>query len=62
MGAESIVNAWAMDGARSAGTTLGGLVNAVTRAAQDLPLVQAEAAEVAAGRLVDEGLAALGLV
>lgn len=62
MGAEAIVNAWAMDGARSAGTTLGGLVNAVTRAAQDLPLVEAEAAEVAAGRLVTEGLSALGLV
>lgn len=61
MGAETIVNAWAMDGDRSAGITVGGLVNALTRASQDLPLTSAEAVETAAGRLVTEGLAALGL-
>ena len=62
MGAESIVNAWAMDGSRSAGMTMGGLVNALTRASQDLPVADAEEVEVAAGKLVDEGLKALGLV
>lgn len=57
--ASAAVRLWDADGARSAGDTLGGFVNALTRASQELVLKQAEVVEEAAGRLIVEGWAAL---
>lgn len=50
---------WDADGLRSAGDTLAGLVNAMTRASQAMALDDADAVEAAAGRLTVEGWAAL---
>lgn len=48
-------NVWDADGQLSAGNTLGGLANALTRASQELTFDDAETVEIAAGRLVTEG-------
>lgn len=53
--AESVLAAWDADGAKSAGSTRGGLVNALTRASQDLSITDAEVVEAAAGGLVLTG-------
>lgn len=54
-----IAGVWDADGAKSAGDTLAGLANAVTRAAQTLTLEGAEHYEKAAGRIVMQGWSAL---
>lgn len=54
-----VAAAWDADGAMSAGDTLAGLSNAVTRAAQTLTLEGSEAYERAAGRVIVEGWNAL---
>jgi hypothetical protein len=50
---------WDADGAASAGDTRAGLVNALTRAAQSLPMDEASIVETAAGKLVTQGWGAL---
>lgn len=57
--AESAAELWDADGAASAGNTLAGLVNALTRASQEQTLAKAAETEQAAGRLIHEGWAAL---
>ena len=54
-----IVEAWDADGTQSAGDTLAGLANAVTRASQQFDFARAGAMEAAAGRVVKEGWASL---
>ena len=50
---------WDADGSMSAGSTLGGLVNALTRASQELEMEKAQVVEHAAGRLTFEGWSAI---
>jgi len=54
--AQSIASSWDMDGASSAGDTLAGLVNALTRASQSQAMSEGVVTEKLAGRLVVEGL------
>jgi hypothetical protein len=54
-----IVGVWDADGEKSAGDTLAGLANAVTRAAQTFTIEGAEPYEKAAGRIVMQGWGAL---
>lgn len=56
---EDCVGAWDADGAKSAGDTLAGLVNAMTRASQKLSMADAAVVENAAGKMVARGWAAL---
>jgi hypothetical protein len=56
---EATVGVWDADGTLSAGDTLAGLVNAVTRAGQSASMEQAEGIEAAAGQLIREGWAAI---
>ena len=58
---DTVAQSWDMDGANSAGNTRAGLVNAITRAAQGLPMDKAATVEGAAGRIVKQGWSALGL-
>lgn len=55
----SIIDAWDVDGARSAGNTRGGFVNALTRASQDLGISDAQVVESAAGIITTDGWAPL---
>ena len=55
---ESIIKAWDMDGVNSAGDTLAGLSNAVTRATQTLTIENAEPYERAAGEIIMKGWSA----
>jgi hypothetical protein len=50
---------WDRDGERSAGDTLAGVVNAMTRASQDQTMAKASETERAAGRLTVQGWAGL---
>jgi hypothetical protein len=52
---DTVAASWDMDGSRGAGDTLAGLVNAMTRAAQELPIDRAGAIEQGAGRLIRNG-------
>lgn len=52
---ELVLSVWDADGVKSAGNTMGGLVNALTRASQYLPITDAEVVEAAAGGLVMTG-------
>jgi hypothetical protein len=52
---DTIAVSWDADGTRGAGDTLAGLVNAMTRAAQELPIDRAAAVEQASGRLIRNG-------
>ena len=54
--AEQSIALWDMDGEASAGDTLGGLANAITRATQLMPFDQALRGEALAGMLVQRGL------
>lgn len=56
---ESIAGVWDADGDKSAGDTLAGLVNAMTRAAQEMPIDRASDIETAAGKLIRNGWAVL---
>lgn len=59
LSAQSVVQAWDLDGARSAGNTRAGLVHALTRASQNVGVAQAEEIESVAGALIERGWAAL---
>jgi hypothetical protein len=52
---------WDADGARSAGDTLAGLANALTRASQEAPTAVASDIERAAGKLIAQGFKVAGL-
>jgi len=56
---QTVISSWDMDGTRSAGDTLAGLSNAMTRAAQDQTMERAAVIEDAAGRIVAQGWSAL---
>lgn len=58
--AESVIQAWDLDGMQSAGNTRAGLVNALTRASQVINPESAEKVEAVAGRIIEQGWAALG--
>ena len=49
------LEAWDADGSRSAGDTLAGLANAMTRAATKLPIERASVIEAAAGKAIRQG-------
>lgn len=57
---ERTAEAWDMDGTMSAGDTLAGLANAVTRASQSMSFANCEPVEAAAGRLVRIGWDSIG--
>lgn len=59
LAAQSVIQAWDLDGARSAGNTRAGLVHALTRASQNVGVEQAEEIETVAGTLIERGWAAL---
>lgn len=56
---EAMRLSWDMDGDQSAGDTLGGLSNAITRASKPLDMVKAADMERLAGRIVVEGWGAV---
>lgn len=56
---ESIAGVWDADGVKSAGDSRAGLVNALTRAAQELTIDKASDIESAAGRIIRQGWGAL---
>jgi hypothetical protein len=58
---KQLVGAWDMDGVKSAGNTLAGLVNAMTRVSQDMEMEKAAEVERAAGKLIAEGWAGIGV-
>lgn len=58
---ELIAGSWDADGDKSAGDTLAGMANAMTRASQQMPIEKAEAFEAAAGKLIRNGWEELGL-
>ena len=57
--ATATIAAWDLDGAQSAGNTLAGLANALTRASQDETMEAAQRTELVAGVLVARGWSAL---
>lgn len=57
--AQTAIAAWDADGLESAGDTLGGLVNALTRASQELTMEKGALIERTAGRLIMTGWDAL---
>jgi hypothetical protein len=60
--ADRAAEVWDIDGLKSAGDTLAGLVNALTRASQDQVMEQATVTERAAGDLLHRKWSAVGLV
>ena len=56
---DSVGQLWDRDGALSAGNTLAGLVNGMTRASQELTMAQAQAVEQVAGKAIANGWEAL---
>lgn len=58
---EAALHLWDADGALSAGHTVAGLVNSLTRAAQAEPISRAREVEESASRLLTNGLKVLGL-
>lgn len=57
--ATAAIASWDLDGARSAGNTLAGLANALTRASQEETMEAAEHTEMVAGVLIGQGWTAL---
>ncbi len=58
---QEAIAVWDADGDKSAGDTLAGLANAMTRASQTMGFDRAEVVEEAAGRIIRQGWQSLGL-